>query len=122
MNRRLWWKLSGTLALGTLVLFWVISFLGTTTEQQISFIARKHQETLQDWGHTAERLYLAGDEQAFARWLEQLQREENTWAAVVQSERIGRIKALFQRTRADCCRSIPRFYPSLHYLIASNQG
>ena len=62
MNRRLWWKLSGTLALGTLVLFWVISFLGTTTEQQMSFIARKHQETLKDWGHTAERLYLAGDE------------------------------------------------------------
>jgi two-component system sensor histidine kinase PfeS len=86
VNRRLWWKLSGTLALGTLVLFWVISFLGTTTEQQMSFIARKHQETLKDWGHTAERLYLAGDEQALARWLEQLQREENTWAAVVQSE------------------------------------
>ncbi|MBY6103870.1 sensor histidine kinase [Marinobacter nauticus] len=86
MNRRLWWKLSGTLALGTLVLFWVISFLGTTTEQQMSFIARKHQETLKDWGHTAERLYLAGDEQALARWLEQLQRDENTWAAVVRSE------------------------------------
>jgi len=86
VNRRLWWKLSGTLALGTLVLFWVISFLGATTEQQMSFIARKHQETLKDWGHTAERLYLAGDEQALARWLEQLQRDENTWAAVVRSE------------------------------------
>ena len=69
-----------------LVLFWVISFLGATTEQQMSFIARKHQETLKDWGHTAERLYLAGDEQALARWLEQLQQDENTWAAVVRSE------------------------------------
>lgn len=86
MNRRLWWVLSGTLALGTLMLFWMISFLGATTEQQMSFIAREHQETLKDWGQTAERLHTAGETEALARWLGDLQARENTWAAVVRSD------------------------------------
>lgn len=86
MNRRLWWVLSGTLALGTLVLFWVISFLGATTEQQMSFIAREHQATLKSWGQTAERLYTSGETDALARWLDELQAREDTWAAVVRSD------------------------------------
>lgn len=85
MNRRLWWKLCGLLAVGTLALFWLISLLGATTEQQMSFIARHHQETLRAWGETAERLYNSGNEQALANWLEALQARENTWAAVVRS-------------------------------------
>lgn len=86
MNRRLWWKLFAIVALGTLLLFWVVSFLGDTTEQRMSFIAKHHQETIKQWGKTAERLYNSGDQQALTQWLEKLQREENTWAAVVQSE------------------------------------
>lgn len=85
MSRKLWWRLCGTLALGTLVLVWVISFLGATTEQQMSFIAKHHQDTLKQWGRTAERLYLSGDERALADWLENLQVQEDTWAAVVRS-------------------------------------
>ncbi|MCD1645944.1 sensor histidine kinase [Marinobacter adhaerens] len=86
MNHRLLWKLCGTLALGTLVLFWTISFLGAETEQKMSFIAEQHQQTIKAWGRTAERLYQSGDEQALARWLEELQARENTWAAVVRSD------------------------------------
>lgn len=86
MNRRLLWKLFGTLALGTLVLFWAISFLGATTEQQMSFIAEQHQQTILEWGRTAEALYHAGDEAALASWLGALQEREDTWAAVVRSE------------------------------------
>tara|TARA_R100000322_G_scaffold16165_1_gene9708 strand:- start:1283 stop:2629 length:1347 start_codon:yes stop_codon:yes gene_type:complete len=85
VSRKLWWRLCGTLALGTLVLVWVISFLGATTEQQMSFIAKHHQDTLKQWGRTAERLYLSGDERALADWLENLQVQEDTWAAVVRS-------------------------------------
>ena len=86
MNRRLLWKLCGILALGTSALFWVISFVGSETERQMSFIAEPHQQTLRDWGRTAEAMYRAGDEQALARWLEDLQTRENTWAAVVRSD------------------------------------
>ena len=86
MNHRLLWKLCGTVALGTLVLFWTISFLGAETEQKMSFIAEQHQQTIKAWGRTAERLYRSGDEQALAHWLEELQARENTWAAVVRSD------------------------------------
>lgn len=86
MNHRLLWKLCGILALGTLALFWVISFVGSETERKMSFIAEPYQETLRDWGRTAEAMYRAGDEQALARWLEDLQARENTWAAVVRSD------------------------------------
>ncbi|MEP1215251.1 MAG: sensor histidine kinase [Marinobacter sp.] len=86
MNHRLLWKLCGTLALGTLVLFWVISFVGSETERKMSFIDEKYQQTLKDWGRTAETLYSGGDEQALANWLEDLQARESTWAAVVRSD------------------------------------
>ncbi|MDX1458879.1 MAG: sensor histidine kinase [Marinobacter sp.] len=86
MNHRLLWKLCGTLALGTLVLFWLISFVGSETERKMSFIDQKYQQTLKDWGRTAETLYREGDEQALARWLKDLQLRENTWAAVVRSD------------------------------------
>ena len=86
MNRRLFWKLCGTLALGTLALVWTLSFLGNETEQQMSFIAKSHQQTLKEWGRTAERLYLAGDEAKLADWLADLQAREDTWAAVVRSD------------------------------------
>ena len=59
MNRRLLWKLCGILALGTSALFWVISFVGSETERQMSFIAEPHQQTLRDWGRTAEAMYLS---------------------------------------------------------------
>ncbi|MGQ4879484.1 histidine kinase sensor domain-containing protein [Billgrantia sp. LNSP4103-1] len=86
MNRRLFWKLCGPLTLGTLVLVWVVTFLGAESEQQMSFIAEHHQQTLKQWGATAEQLYHAGDEQALADWLEALQAREDTWAAVVRSD------------------------------------
>ncbi|WP_253450468.1 sensor histidine kinase [Halomonas sp. Y3] len=86
MNRRLFWKLCGPLALGTLALVWVITFLGAETEQQMSFIAERHQQTLKQWGATAERLHAAGDEGALAEWLDTLQTGEDTWAAVVRSD------------------------------------
>ncbi|MFQ3787680.1 sensor histidine kinase [Halomonas sp. A29] len=86
MNRRLFWKLCGPLALGTLALVWVVGFLGSETEQKMSFIAEHHQQTLKQWGATAEQLHNAGDELALDAWLEKLQARENTWAAVVRSD------------------------------------
>nr|WP_273543193.1 sensor histidine kinase [Halomonas profundi] len=52
----------------------------------MSVIAAQHQRTLSGWGTQAEALYSAGDSQALADWLEELQQQENTWAAVVTSD------------------------------------
>ncbi|WP_111497094.1 sensor histidine kinase [Marinobacter bohaiensis] len=86
MNRRLLWKLCGIITLGTLALFWTISLVGSETEHSMSFIDEEHQVTLQSWGRRAEALYVAGDEPALARWLDDLQRREDVWAAVVRSD------------------------------------
>ncbi|MBL1379084.1 sensor histidine kinase [Zobellella iuensis] len=85
MNRPLLWKLCTTIAFGTVALFWLLGYLMDHTEHSMSFIATEHRQTLLDYGAEAERLYLAGDQQALATWLEQLQQRENTWAAVVRS-------------------------------------
>lgn len=86
MNRRLWWKLCATLVAGMLVLFWIISHLTWETEEAMSFIAESHQRTLRSYGAQAEALYKAGNEQALSRWLQSVQEQEDTWAAVIQSD------------------------------------
>ncbi|TCK08902.1 sensor histidine kinase [Marinobacterium mangrovicola] len=86
MRRRLFWKLCTTVAAGTVLLFWAINHLASHTEQRMSFIADEHQRTLVAYGRKAESLYLSGDEAALAAWLRELQTQEDTWAAVVQSE------------------------------------
>lgn len=85
MNRRLLWKLCATIAVGTVALFSLLNYLMEHTETSMSHIDRKHRQTLLDYGAEAERLYNAGDEAALARWLAELQRREQTWAAVLHS-------------------------------------
>ena len=85
MKRRLLWKVCGIVATGGLALVISTSLLEKWAERQMSVIAPHHQRTLADWGATAEALYRAGDDAALAAWLEALQAQENTWAAVVTS-------------------------------------
>lgn len=89
MNRRLLWKLFLIIATGTVALFYVINILTSRAEEGMSFIAPEHREQIKAWGREAERLHLAGDEYALRVWLEQLQTQEQTWAAVVKSELTG---------------------------------
>ncbi len=86
MNRRLFWKLCLGVALGSVALFWVIARLSGQAEEQMSFIDAEHQRTLHDYGVQAEAFYRAGDEQGLQQWLQQLQQEEQSWAAVVEPE------------------------------------
>lgn len=85
MKRRLLWKLSAVIVAGTVMLFWLIHLLVNQTEQHMSYIDKKHQQTLLDYAREAERLFFEEDEQALARWLQALREEEQTWVAVVQS-------------------------------------
>ncbi|MDG9927716.1 MULTISPECIES: sensor histidine kinase [unclassified Pseudomonas] len=86
MKRQLFWKLCIVIALGSVLLFWLIARLAWQTEERMSFIDPEHQRTLKHYGAQAEALYQAGDHDALARWLETLQQQEQTWAAVVESE------------------------------------
>lgn len=85
MRQRLLWKLCGIVATGGIALVVSTSLLEKWAERQMSVIAPHHQHTLASWGETAEALYRAGDDAALADWLDALQAQENTWAAVVTS-------------------------------------
>ncbi|MFV0453508.1 MAG: sensor histidine kinase [Pseudomonas sp.] len=86
MKRQLFWKLCIVIAVGSVLLFWLIARLAWQTEERMSFIDAEHQQTLRHYGAQAEALYLAGDHKALARWLATLQEQEKTWAAVVEAE------------------------------------
>ena len=86
MNRRLFWKLCLVIGLGSVLLFWIIARVAWQTEERMSFIDAEHQRTLRHYGEQAEAMYRAGDHEALARWLTTLQQQEQTWAAVVESE------------------------------------
>ncbi|KAA0695079.1 sensor histidine kinase [Halopseudomonas laoshanensis] len=85
MKRRLFWTFCAVIGLGTVLLFWGISRLAWQTEEAMSFIDSNHQQTLRHYAAQAEALYLSGDEQALARWMQTLQQQEGTWAAVVRA-------------------------------------
>ncbi|KIQ01595.1 MULTISPECIES: sensor histidine kinase [Pseudomonas] len=86
MNRRLFWKLCIVIAVGSVGLFWIIARVAWQTEERMSFIDAEHQRTLRHYGEQAESLYRGGDHQALERWLNTLQQQERTWAAVVRAE------------------------------------
>ena len=86
MNRRLFWKLCLGVALGSVALFWVIARLSGQAEEQMSFIDAEHQRTLREYAAQAEALYRAGDEEALQQWLQRLQQQEQTWAAIIDPQ------------------------------------
>ncbi|MDH1262310.1 sensor histidine kinase [Pseudomonas sp. GD03944] len=86
MNRRLFWKLCLVIALGSVVLFWVIARVAWQNEERMSFIDTEHQQTLRHYAQQAEAMYRSGDHAALKRWLDTLQEQEQTWAALVEAE------------------------------------
>ena len=90
MSRRLFWKLCLIIATGVVALFYVINLLTLQTEEGMSLLALEDRQTLTAWGREAERLYLAGDQQALDSWIEALQQQENTWMAVARYD-IGHV-------------------------------
>ncbi|GLQ32858.1 sensor histidine kinase [Litoribrevibacter albus] len=85
-NKPLMWRLCWTIAAGTVLLFWAVDVLTKRTEHRMSYIAEEYQQELLNMGQTAESILVNDGEQALARWLQALQEEEQTWAAVVSSQ------------------------------------
>ena len=86
MRNTLFWRLSASITLATVILFLFINELTDKTEWHMSFIAKEHQEQLRNYAKEAEEMYLKGENEALKAWLQTLQKQENTWAAIVKSE------------------------------------
>ncbi len=85
MKNRLLWKLLATIGVGTVLLFWAISWLTEQTQTQMSYLAQEHQQQLLEYGKQAEQIWHSQGEAALAQWLKELQRKEDTWAGIVSS-------------------------------------
>jgi len=85
MKRRLLWKLSLTITVGTIALFWIIHHLILQTEQHMSFIDKQDQQQLIDYARHAEMLYLQGEDKKLADWITYIKQQEDTWVALIRS-------------------------------------
>ena len=86
MKRRLLWKLSLTITVGTIALFWIIHHLILQTEQHMSFIDKQDQQQLIDYARHAEMLYLQGEDKKLADWITYIKQQEDTWGALIRSQ------------------------------------
>jgi len=86
MKRRLLWKLSLTITVGTIALFWIIHHLILQTEQHMSFIDKQDQQQLIDYARHAEMLYLQGEDKKLADWIRYIKQQEDTWVALIRSQ------------------------------------
>ncbi|KZN52989.1 HAMP domain-containing histidine kinase [Pseudoalteromonas luteoviolacea] len=79
-------RLCALVIAGSLLLFAVIDYLVNHTEFRMSQIKVEHQQELIALGKQAEQLYLAGDMAALSTYVKNIERDHDTWAAVVQRE------------------------------------
>jgi len=101
MKNTLFWKLSISITLATIVLFFFINYLADKTEWNMSFITQAHQQELKAYAHKAEQLYLQDDQAALKAWLQTIQKKENTWVAIVKSELNPLFDAKMQQSYMD---------------------
>ena len=85
MKKVLLRKLLVTIALGTVILIWVIDWLSAHTETSMSHLSVEHQRELVEYGKEADLIYRKEGELGLSNWLHEFQDKEKTWAAVVKS-------------------------------------
>lgn len=81
-------KLLAIIGVGTVVLFLFLDNLTRHTEDQMSFIESQYQQQMLDYGAEAERIYYQEGEQRLQHWITNLQKQEDTWAAIVNPDLI----------------------------------
>lgn len=86
MKNKLLWRLCAFIAIGTVLLFWVIAWLTNHTETSMSFIKEEFRHELYEYGKQAERIYLSEGESALAKFIVELSEKEDTWVAAVDSK------------------------------------
>ena len=84
MNRRLFWKLTLSLSLGSIVLVWLVSALSLSIERDMSKIAAEHKAELRAYRQQAEQLIQDGGRAAASRWVNALRAEEGVFVSIVR--------------------------------------
>ncbi|HEX5792697.1 MAG TPA: histidine kinase sensor domain-containing protein [Rheinheimera sp.] len=84
MNRPLFIRLCLLLAVGTVLLFWLIAAALNQLEQQLSMLSPAARQTLLQYRDHAEALYDPARPAALQQWLNQIRQQEQSWATVVR--------------------------------------
>ncbi len=81
-SRSLFAKLALLLGLGTVLLFWLVAYSLDALEQQLSLLSPAAKTELLNWRDNAQAYYRVGDDSGLQRFLAELRRREQIWAAV----------------------------------------
>ncbi|KZN41044.1 hypothetical protein N474_09375 [Pseudoalteromonas luteoviolacea CPMOR-2] len=86
INASYFLRLCALVIVGSIILFGVIDYLVNHAEFRMSQIKAEDQQKLLEIGKQAEQIYLTGDIAALAEFVKQVEKEHNTWAAIVQRD------------------------------------
>ena len=84
MNRKLFWKLSLCLTLGSILLVWMVSTLSLNIERHFSRISAEHKAELTAYKQQAEALMKAGDLAALSQWVNKLSAREGVYVNIIR--------------------------------------
>lgn len=78
-------RLCGIVVLGAVVLFWLIDMLANHTHVKMSQLRIEHQNEILSMARRAEQLYINNKMTELERYLDDLEENNKTWTAVVES-------------------------------------
>jgi two-component system sensor histidine kinase PfeS len=84
MKRPLFWKLCLVLAVGTVLLFWLIAYSLDLLERQQSMLSSAARQQLLAYRDQAQQLHQQGDQAALERWLAKVSKTEQSWLTVAK--------------------------------------
>lgn len=87
MNRKLFWKLCASVALGTVALVYLISEASQYVESRMSLIAEEHKLKMLHYRDQADVLLEAEDYDALKDWLIAVEEKEKTFLTVVRFDK-----------------------------------
>jgi len=82
MTNKLFLKLCLIIATSVVILFYLLNQVTSKTEEGMSYLSIDDKQTLITWGEQAESLYLLNNKAQLNNWLDELQKNENTWMVV----------------------------------------
>lgn len=109
MNRKLFWKLSVCLSLGSILLVWIVSTSSLNIENHFSRISAENKAELLGYQQQAEALIKAGDKDAASRWVNDLSAREDVYVNIVRVQKENLVELTSDHNssrRAELGRSI----------------
>ncbi|MDB4837924.1 sensor histidine kinase [Marinomonas sp.] len=84
MKNRLLWKLFAVIAVGTVLMFWLIDLVASHTEDSMSYIDQEYRTELRMYAKEAEAILYQEGEETLSIWVKNIEEKENTWIAISQ--------------------------------------